>query len=584
MVVMSLTACVNPRGARICGTVTTLIFLTTLFYTYFHYDQYRLQRRSETELAQSKPGASEIKHLLLPANHRDINLCKTLLGLAVLGYPAPSLLSWNQATAFPNSLDNGAQVYSKIVRTMDYFNSIPRNRDHELALVADGFDVWFQLRPDVLISRYHEINKEANERHQKLFSPKAIDAMKIDQRVLFAASKKCSNQLHSRACFAVPEAPTPMAYGDNTDTMLGRSLHSAFRPRFLGDGFIMGPVGTLRNIFIRAQAVAEALPEIDEDKDNGSRESDFIYHGHVTSVFAMLFGDQEHKREEVRRRYSDPTTLLSRMLGKRKSCSSTLNGMFIEDKLDPPFTHEDPPASKWKTNQDEEFEFGIGLDYDARIMMNTQDSYYDGFFLKHNMSDPFSVGEVKNNVLLQHQQMPEAQESREKNPVWKELKEQIFLGSGSHKRTQFDCKGDLEDFPLASDLTRSPSPFAGTPQSVVTRDGGETPREAPTTLGWGEVSLYTNICYKTVPAMIHHDGDKSMRSHAWEQIWWQSWADSLLENAQRIKKEEPPAAWPGGPGTIRSAEIGAWSDKGTFMRWGTVCPRDYRYELFRNME
>ena len=507
-----------------------------------------------------------------------------MLGLSILGYPAPSLLSWNQATAFPNSLDDGAQVYSKIVRTMDYFNNIPRSRDNELALVADGYDVWFQLRPEVLVSRYHEINREANERNAKHYGPDAINAAQIDQRVLFAASKKCSNQLHNRACYAVPEAPTPMVYGGNTDTMLGRTLHSAFRPRFLGDGFIMGPVGTLRDMFIRAQAVAEALPEVDEDRDNGSRESDFIYHGHVTSVFAMLFGDQEWKREEIRRRYNNPSMLLGKLLGKGKSCSSKLDGMYIEDKLNPPFTHEGGPLAKWKAQRDEEFEFGIGLDYDARIMMNTQESYYDGFFLKHNKSDPFSIGEVRNNVILQHQQMPEPQYSRERNPVWKDLKEQIFLGSGEYKRTEFDCKGDLEEISLPEDVKRSLPPFAGTPESVVTRDGGETPREAPTTLGWSEVSLYTNICYKTVPAMVHHDGDKNMRSLQWEQIWWQTWATSLLENAKRIKKEAGAVPWAGGAGSIKSDQLGVWSDKGQFLRWDTVCPKDYRYELYRNME
>lgn len=35
-------------------------------------------------------------HLLLPASNPDVNLCKTLLTASVLGYPVPTLMSWNE--------------------------------------------------------------------------------------------------------------------------------------------------------------------------------------------------------------------------------------------------------------------------------------------------------------------------------------------------------------------------------------------------------------------------------------------------------------------------------------------------------
>lgn len=36
-------------------------------------------------------------HLLLPSSSGEVNLCKTLLSAAVLGYPIPTLLSYNQS-------------------------------------------------------------------------------------------------------------------------------------------------------------------------------------------------------------------------------------------------------------------------------------------------------------------------------------------------------------------------------------------------------------------------------------------------------------------------------------------------------
>ena len=173
-----------------------------------------------------------------------------------------------------------------------------------MLFVADSVaDIWFQLRREVLISRYHSVNDAANERlRQRLGS--AVDAEGLKQTIIFGSGKRCApNQVQTIGCYPVPESPLPKdTYGNNTDTSLGRNLWYSLRQRWLNSGFIMGPKRDLRALFQRAAEKAKETQR-DMDFDDGSHGSDFMYHGSDQALFAVIFGEQEFQREIMRRRH-----------------------------------------------------------------------------------------------------------------------------------------------------------------------------------------------------------------------------------------------------------------------------------------
>jgi hypothetical protein len=180
--------------------------------------------------------------------------------------------------------------------------------DHDVKTCADlvadcATDIWFQLRREVLIERYHAVNDAANERLlQRLGS--AVHAEGLEQTIIFGSGKRCApNQVQTIGCYPVPESPLPKdTYGNNTDTSLGRNPWYSLRQRWLNSGFIMGPKGDMRALFKRAAQKAKETQR-NMPNDDGSHGSDYMYHGSDQALFAVIFGEQEYQREVMRRRH-----------------------------------------------------------------------------------------------------------------------------------------------------------------------------------------------------------------------------------------------------------------------------------------
>lgn len=452
--------------------------------------------------------------------------------------------------------------------------------EDDLVLLADGYDTWFQLRPDVLISRYYAMNHAANQRLRKRLGKKTVNKMNINQRVIFGASKACSNQHHTLACFPVPEPYTPRdLYGGNTDSVIGRNEHYSKRPRYLASGYIMGPVRDLREILFRAQHKLDNLPDFDIDLDNGSGTSDFIYHGDDASIFSRIFGEQEYMREALKRRYSGELSWKGKVFGHKYSKEGTgwLEGYDVPDVLNPPFTHERMPDD---IPDERLYEFGIGLDYGGDIGMQTHNSERDYGYVVYTQNHTDTIGERPKRLDRQHELHP----PDEDDPMT--LSQQI-----EHQwpgRNEFDCPIRVDEH-IPQDIERSQMPYSAAPQSIITADGGQSPQDAPSNTSWAQVRLYTNLCLGSVPVMIHHNGDRNLREQDWAKIWWQRFSSTLLEEAKMARKD--PKIWIRGfMGQLeekdqpKASGVGAWSDKGWFVQWDQLCPRDFEWELFRGLD
>lgn len=429
----------------------------------------------------SGPDSNETKlHLLLPASRGNVNLCKTLLTLTILGYPAPHIIGWGAQDGREGFRSGGSHLV-KITAGLDYVNDAERRKqpgfDDELIFIIDSYDMWFQLPAEVLIARYRAVvaleDAVVARRMGRAFGREGIRS-----KVVFGAGKRCApNQLHTVACYAVPESSLPKDLRrGNTDTVLGRNMYSNFRTRYLNSGYIIGPVGAVRPMLERAkERLDQCARRTGAWFDNGSGLSDECYHGSDQSIFADIFGEQEMNREMMRRRHR---TLVDDWLdlvvpnrpGARPPASHVLNTP-VQDSLKPAFTHQAYRASQAPSRETPEF--GIGLDYWSLLGHQTANAEFDSRYIRHDDA----------------------------------------LGPQVGRQGIFDC---LAKAPMPRDL----------------------PAEAAvlglTDMRWGTMPLYTEICLGSVPVMIHHNSvDKTWREKQWNQTWLHGHSRRLLEERRR---------------------------------------------------
>jgi hypothetical protein len=109
--------------------------------------------------ARRKKVPRKIKfHLLLEAQASSSTLCRTILSALVLNYPPPTLLNWN----------NSQESLDLLLALQDFLASDFVANDDIILLINQH--TRFQLPPEVLLSRFKQVNDAATEGLQKVFS------------------------------------------------------------------------------------------------------------------------------------------------------------------------------------------------------------------------------------------------------------------------------------------------------------------------------------------------------------------------------------------------------------------------------
>ncbi|KAK3115095.1 hypothetical protein LTR53_005911 [Teratosphaeriaceae sp. CCFEE 6253] len=226
-------------------------------------------------------------HFLIPATKSNPELCKLLVSAQILDYPPPVLINWGLAAG---KGDDSNTHLAKIQGFLDYLDQLEQsseNFDEDLVLIVDGYDVWFQLRRDVLLKRYYDLNAAADARTAKAFGHELFEQHDMRQTIIFGPDKVCWPIDFGRpACWAAPLADmSEWAYGPLTNT--GKEEYN--HPRWLNSGTILGPAKDLRALFNATQVGIDRNWE--KHKDTGYKNSDQFY-------FAEVFGLQEWARLE----------------------------------------------------------------------------------------------------------------------------------------------------------------------------------------------------------------------------------------------------------------------------------------------
>ena len=300
--------------------------------------------------------------LLIPATSSNDELCKAISSASILGYAPPVLVNWGQEFTDTRVPNNGTHL-AKITGVLKYLESRQPEIDRGLVVIVDGYDTWFQLRPEVLAARYGSTIRSLKDLMTARSGSRAIARESLTQSIIFAADKICGpnkGQESTVLCYAQPESPLPKdTYGEGTDVLDSKEkLPLKFRPRYLNSGFIAGPARELRTLFRQAQS------KIHTTNHNGSDQH----------IFNEIYGEQEYQRAVMRYRLETTLDLIS--------------GLFrdIRGLSNPSVLDRDPSHIPMKWHEGHPLDFGMGLDYWLQLSQTAVLSEWDGRYLTYNGS------------------------------------------------------------------------------------------------------------------------------------------------------------------------------------------------------
>lgn len=493
-------------------------------------------------------------HLLIPATAADSNFCRTVLSTMLLEYPAPTIMGYAHSEE------------STIIEVVhEHLQRNQEIKDEDLVLIVDGYRSWFQLPASVLVQQYEAALEDANDRLRQKYgtvrplSGKQQPRQLFRQTVLWAADEHCWPVKDGDvACTAVPESPF---FWDESPYANASEEASAYNPKFVNSGTVIGPAKDLRAIF-KALMARSASPYGRQD---------------LQHTLQTLFSEQEQARELIRR-YN---------LGYSGRLMEWWYGLNPSER---PLRKTNITVAPGKN-----YEFAMGLDYNSTLFQS--------------MSPPHSFnGDI--DFVKSDAQVRDTYDSAY-TTVNPKTGARTYYSSNPHNN---------EPIPLPDPLLTQGSPYAlpekdaqaaGVPANMatgltITDDlDGRLPsaRDAP----WSQLSLAHNMRARSVPAALHFplfasiarsargassgnttaesdsgdSGDslqlRDPRDQLWTSMWFHKHARALLRRYMRqstVKAYEDEVLedttwW---RSDQRGGKGGVWTEgSGEWLAWGDVC-------------
>jgi hypothetical protein len=332
---------------------------------------------------------------------------------------------------------------------------------------------------------------------------------KYTQRVLFGAAKECSNEPSEPACSSIPESPLPKdIYGYETDKQAGRKYN---RPAYMGSSMVMGHVSDLRPIFKQAM-------ELIESDDIGNHDSQYI--------FSKIFGEQEVARKIYAAGIQEKNSRWPTWLPSKQSQTALISNITLLP--------------------DQNYEFGVGLDYYGSIFQVMNNSAEDIRFITFNHPS-------------------------------------IIASPSKLSASTF-----AKPIALPQDLLLTAQPYS---QHTVSSQNPDPPISALDTISdsddttWNDLPLATNVIVpgSSVPASLNFHGSEGLLSQLWESMWFHKNARALMRRYIRSPNGPIAAKAAAGGGDrwwdLRGGKGGVWTDKGEWLEWNEVCG-EFNEEVF----
>lgn len=310
--------------------------LLTLLLAYAFSSRYQSNSRSDISIERN----TQTLHLAIPTPDLGPELCKTILTSEVLHYSTPTLVRWEALDQDPRS---SAQRRMTAVR--DYLNKLVEHHGNDTVILLDSASTWFQLRPEVLLKRYYDINRRANQRLAVSFGSETMQELLVEQSVVFSASSECGlASVDAMKCARFPESPSK-------GKASGLDL-----PRYLSQDVVIGRVKDVYEIYRRAVAIVEREHDISGE----------------LAILSEIFSSQELHRSHI-----TPKSL---------TWSRRFRGLFANSYSHGPLAGRNATA-RGQVHPDE---FGIGLDYLNELSMDTSKGP-ESFTVTHHKNLPQDV-------------------------------------------------------------------------------------------------------------------------------------------------------------------------------------------------
>lgn len=458
----------------------------------------------------STPASTSRLHLLIPATQSNLDLCRLLISIAILGYPEPVLIGWGGSAA--NHL-------FKVPTILEYLQALPPDSDDDLVLIVDGYDIWFQLRPDVIIKRYYGVIAQHNARlaSEGILGRLDESGKEIRQSVLFGPDKLCFPRDDRRAaCWVVPDreqlGPSfpPYVFGPETGAWM-----VTLRPRWLNSGTIIGPVKDMRDVY-----------SVTQERINSTYNEDYQFRNSDQYYLSEVWAEQEYVRVGTRDGQVVPPPVGQEVTKHDET--------FVDHKA-----HIPNLAPGQRT------QYGIGLDYDAALFQTN--AGYRSFmsWMTFNHTSPQSPSYADGTPRARRlDQMPLQQDVTASRPPFADIASWLSKPS-EQKKKHYNL------------------PRASTP--------------------WSDVPLGVNAITHQIFPIFHVTGDKSFRDLWWPRLWFYKYAKALLvgqaldwdtELAVVGNTTFKPALAPANNSDNRPGDAnkgGAWSPSGDYLSWKDTC-------------
>jgi len=288
----------------------------------------------QSQLSEAPKRNTQTLHLAIPIPDLGPEACKAILSAEVLHYSTPTFIRWDV-----DDQDSRPKPQRRMTAVRDYLNKLLERHGNDTVILTGSASTWFQLRPEVLLKRYYDINRQGNERLAVSIGAERVLEESIEQTVVFSASSECgAASVDAVECSRVPEYP------------LKRKSSHMNAPRYLSQDVVIGRVKDVFEIYRRAVAIVEQRDEIASE----------------LAIFSEIFSSQERHRSLIR-----PET---------PSWSQRFQGWFSGS-----YSHA-PLAGRNSTihHQPHADEFGIGLDYAGELSMDASKGPESFMLAKHN--------------------------------------------------------------------------------------------------------------------------------------------------------------------------------------------------------
>nr|POF11569.1 hypothetical protein CFP56_44407 [Quercus suber] len=554
-----------------------------------------------THLLRGSSSKSVGLHFLLPSTSTNNEACKLLFTSATLGYPDPVFLGWEGHGRY-----NGTKSHLfKLSETLAYLNTLEESQDDDLVLLLDAFDIWLQLPPSILISRYFRAMDRQNARLKEdgLLSKPSHDGTPIYYSILFGADKLCWPKSGNKpACWSAPLNPMPnTTFGPETDADPLRG-----RPQYLNSGSMLGPVKDVRELF------AATLAVVDKFESRGFvTNSDQYYlaavwheqtHDGTPIYYSILFGADklcwpksgnkpacwsaplnpmpnttfgpETDADPLRGRpqYLNSGSMLGPVKDVRELFAATLA---VVDKFE---------SRGFVTNSDQYYLAAVWHEQEAERMRLHDSMTGTGNSSLYEATDVYEAGErTEYHLTVDH-----SSDAFLVNAWYTEyMTWMTFNHSVDVPRSQRGAynPGRLDRLQLPEDVLSSPGPYS----AGVEGDG------LPIEKGWKDVMLSVNTVSGEPFPLYHVTGFKVLLGWRWPRMWFHPHGEALLKAARRKRLASIRAGEEQVVAEVRGTKYmavaghkgnsvealraldeantkgGAWTDQGAYVPWSESC-------------